>query len=325
MGNRDRITVMRRDDVEAVIQLWKVCEPSEQPSYKSPEQAVWDIHKGSRAEYPVEGILVARLNGVIVGFAAVHLGYPLRVQHLLVHPTHRESNIGERLLTAVVDFVRRQVETVGVRIDHENTYLANLLMKNGFTKVDKRLTPEGEKYSWESPDPLDMVVELKDFNYPPWVDELEKKLVEEGILFRRGIEKRHHASYIAFMEEEAPGWYTGMVQSGAIDPVKREVNKEKTDISKAWFALKGNEVVGTFGAGILVKKPLRRKGIGKVLMFKYLNDMKERGETTCDLGDTFAVSYYQQAGAKITRKYWEMRKGLFDFTGDCEKCIDKSN
>lgn len=140
----------------------------------------------------------------------------------------------------------------------------------------------------------DMLVRLLEL---PEVSELEKKLLEkEKIVFRRAIAPEKHL---------VSGWV--MEQFGAYWQSEVEVAFSRQPVS-CWIAQRGNRILGFacyestarnfFGpTGTLESE--RGKGIGKILLVKSLESLREMGYAYAIIGGVGPAEFYEKAvGAK---------------------------
>ena len=141
----------------------------------------------------------------------------------------------------------------------------------------------------------DMLVRLMDL---PDISELEKKLTEkEKIVFRRAIAPEKHLVCEWVLEQFGAYWQSEIEVAFARQPVS------------VWLAQRGNQILGFacyestarnfFGpTGTLESE--RGKGIGKVLLIKSLESLREMGYGYAIIGGVGPAEFYEKAvGAKI--------------------------
>lgn len=141
----------------------------------------------------------------------------------------------------------------------------------------------------------DMLVRLMEL---PDISEIEKKLLEkEKIVFRRAIAPEKHLVSEWVMEHFGEYWRSEVEVAFSRQPVS------------VWLAQKGNRILGFacyestarnfFGpTGTLESE--RGKRIGKVLLVKSLESMREMGYGYAIIGGVGPAEFYEKAvGAKI--------------------------
>lgn len=132
----------------------------------------------------------------------------------------------------------------------------------------------------------------------PDASELEKRLLEkEKIVFRRAIAPEKHL---------VSEWV--MAQFGAYWKSEVEVAFSRMPVS-CWIAQRGNELLGfacyectarNFFGPTGTKESERGKGIGKVLLIKSLESLREMGYAYAIIGGVGPAEFYEKAvGAKI--------------------------
>lgn len=141
----------------------------------------------------------------------------------------------------------------------------------------------------------DMLVRLMEL---PDASELEKRLLEkEKIVFRRAIAPEKHLVSEWVMEQFGAYWKSEV-----------EVAFSKQPVS-CWIAQRGNELLGfacyectarNFFGPTGTKESERGKGIGKVLLIKSLESLREMGYAYAIIGGVGPAEFYEKAvGAKI--------------------------
>jgi GNAT superfamily N-acetyltransferase len=141
----------------------------------------------------------------------------------------------------------------------------------------------------------DMLVRLIEL---PDASELQKKLLEkEKIVFRRAIAPEKHLVCDWVMEQFGSYWKSEVEVAFSRQPVS------------CWIAQRGNDILGFacyestarnfFGpTGTLESE--RGKGIGKVLLIKSLESLREMGYAYAIIGGVGPAEFYEKAvGAKL--------------------------
>lgn len=141
----------------------------------------------------------------------------------------------------------------------------------------------------------DMLVRLMEL---PDNSELEKRLLEkEKIVFRRAIAPEKHIISEWVMEQFGAYWKSEVEVAFSRQPVS------------CWIAQRGNELLGfacyectarNFFGPTGTKESERGKGIGKVLLIKSLESLREMGYAYAIVGGVGPAEFYEKAvGAKI--------------------------
>lgn len=141
----------------------------------------------------------------------------------------------------------------------------------------------------------DMLVRLIEL---PDASELEKRLLEiEKIVFRRAIAPEKHLVSEWVMEQFGAYWKSEVEVAFSRQPVS------------CWIAQRGNELLGfacyectarNFFGPTGTKESERGKGIGKVLLIKSLESLREMGYAYAIIGGVGPAEFYEKAvGAKL--------------------------
>lgn len=141
----------------------------------------------------------------------------------------------------------------------------------------------------------DMLVRLMEL---PDASELEKRLLEkEKIVFRRAIAPEKHLVSEWIMEQFGAYWKSEVEVAFSRQPVS------------CWIAQRGNEILGfacyestarNFFGPTGTKETERGKGVGKVLLIKSLESLREMGYAYAIIGGVGPVEFYEKAvGAKL--------------------------
>lgn len=141
----------------------------------------------------------------------------------------------------------------------------------------------------------DMLVRLMEL---PDTSELEKRLLEkEKIVFRRAIAPEKHLISEWVLDQFGSYWKSEVEVAFSRQPVS------------CWIAQRGNELLGfacyectarNFFGPTGTKESERGKGIGKVLLIKSLESLREMGYAYAIIGGVGPAEFYEKAvGAKI--------------------------
>ncbi len=141
----------------------------------------------------------------------------------------------------------------------------------------------------------DMLVRLLEL---PEVAELEKKLLEkEKIVFRRAIAPEKHLVSEWVMEQFGAYWQSEVEVAFSRQPVSCLIAQRGNQI--LGFACYESTARNFFGpTGTLESE--RGKGIGKILLVKSLESLREMGYAYAIIGGVGPAEFYEKAvGAKI--------------------------
>ena len=136
----------------------------------------------------------------------------------------------------------------------------------------------------------------------------EQALAGEGIVLRRA-ELREIPAVAAFAAAEfSVGWQQEVAEAQNYHPVPLFVALRNDEVlGFAVIDVTGPARFGPTGA----RKDLRGRGIGGALLRMSLRDLRERGESSADIGWVGPLAFYARTvGAQITRAYWRFDKTL---------------
>jgi GNAT superfamily N-acetyltransferase len=137
----------------------------------------------------------------------------------------------------------------------------------------------------------------------------ENELREQDIHIKR-LDIEDETELMKLIKSEWELWEYELQMSVKSDPPAVYVAKTSNGI-KAFSAWDGNNK-GTGWFGPMGTHPdLRGKGVGSVLLFRCLQDMKMRGYESSTIPWVGPVSFYSHfAGARISRVFWRYEKKL---------------
>lgn len=141
----------------------------------------------------------------------------------------------------------------------------------------------------------DMLVRLMEL---PDASDLEKKLLDKDkVVFRRAIAPEKHLICEWVMEQFGAYWKSEVEVAFSRQPVS------------CWIAQRGNDILGfacyestarNFFGPTGTKESERGKGIGKVLLIKSLESLREMGYAYAIIGGVGPAEFYEKAvGAKL--------------------------
>jgi GNAT superfamily N-acetyltransferase len=277
------------------------------------------------ANFDPEGLLIAEEDGQIVGgLVAIVRRLPLSgtdlepdsgwITAFFVHPDFRERGVGHALLQAADQFfVARQRSTVYFA-SYAPNYFVPGIDRNTYPAGAHLLEAVGFSTLYQC---VAMDRNLVGFQIPEDVRALEAARREEGYMVEP-LTLPYVAAVIAFNEREFdPDWTRAI----------RDALKTGVPLSHILIARRGDEVVGfclyggydgvgdRFGP-FGVAESLRGTGLGKVLLYRCLEQMRWEGLH----GAWFlwtgekepAGRLYVRAGFSVTRRFDVMKKQISD-------------
>jgi mycothiol synthase len=219
----------------------------------------------------------------------------------------REPNRRQGLATALFDELEARLRARGVTeiavkavapnyfvpgVDITYTDAVCFLLNHGF-KTDRNAI-------------VDMTVDLVRANLD--TQEAERALAQEGIVLRRA-EPREVPRVATFAAAEfSVSWQQELAEAQDYDPVPLFVALRDDEVlSFAAIDVTGPARFGPTGT----RKDLRGRGLGGALLRLSLRALRERGETSADIGWVGPLAFYARTvGAQITRAYWRFEKTL---------------
>lgn len=296
-----KLGTYRESDFSGVVNLLKRNMPLEQlPEHLIREKLYTD------PGWNPELALVARVDGAIVGFMmgvtrnirGTLFGY---IKLMAVEEQHRRKGIATAMYRSLEQYFRG--EGVGaVRIydvplnylvpgiDPRYTEAVCFAMKQGFERT-------GEA--------VNMTVDLgfSDWNTAAEVEKLKEKQVEI-----RRLKAADLHLLIQFIEAEWALWEFELTLAAQHTPPTVFLALSRNKIV-AFAAYDGNNV-GTGWFGPMGTDPgSRGLGLGRILLFKCLEEMKSRGVAAATIPWVAPIGFYSHhAGARISRTFWRYEK-----------------
>ncbi len=231
-----------------------------------------------------EGLLVCQAGDDLVGFVlSLRRQVPLFTQGMEpelgwvtafgVHPEHRQQGIGTRLLERVTDWLQKS----GCKKILISPYTPNYFIPG----VDVAGYPEALDFlanlGWDILyQPISMQANLNGFLVPTRIQEVERRLAEDGIIVRP-VESKDFPTLLSFIQRHF-GWdwvrfaqeYLLALFGNQGDDIVFLVATQGEDI--LGYCQMRRERFGPFG----VKPEIRSRGIGRVLLFRCLEEMASR-------------------------------------------------
>ncbi len=244
--------------------------------------------------------IVGFLQGVQRNIKNKNFGY---IKLFAVKKEYRSKGLGSELLQRFEEDLRMAGIAVLRIFDAPYNYL--------MPGVDPRYTPAVCFFERRGFIKKDEAINMEvDLSYSTWdVSEKQDELRKNEIHIQR-CEYEDEEELMLLLSEEWKLWEFEVKMAMKTDPIAIFIAKKEGSI-KAFSAWDGNNR-GTGWFGPMGTHPdLRGKGVGGVLLYKCLFDMKKRGYEKCIIpwvGPIHFYSYY--AGARITRVFWRYEKEL---------------
>lgn len=270
--------------------------------------------------YSPEGAFVASVGSQIVGFMlGIARRYPLEdappdfdrgwITLMAVDRGYQRQGIGTRLLEHVSAYLRHE----GAKSIWVSPYAPNYFWPG----VDEAAYPGAiaflEKHGYEVVmRPLAMKASLSDQTIPDDIIAREKHLNSEGITVDM-IKPENIPALLEFLRREFPGDWQKILRESLNDICNGRLSADHVFVAMSNGACIGfcrheGERFGPFG----VAGQVRGRGIGRVLLFKCLQNMKAKGLTRAWLmwTDERAARLYTTAGFREIRRFALMKREL---------------
>ena len=302
-----KIRPASKADIPAIIGLWRVARPYDGIRRDSVESFFADS-----SHYQPEAALVAEADDGIAGFI---IGVVREKAGMIPVFCVRSQDLGGGVADALLGRLTSVFQEKGLTVAEAGTAWESGLSKCGYdtryVDILEVFERNGFKKVW-SDEELDGDIEkdLVRFEIPDWASDARAALHAEGFTFSM-CEPDMKDMYLRFMEDHFGG-YKGWVYRA------REHVEGTRECGLHLLAFRGDEVVG-FTQCVLdqiwridatgVRKDLRRKKIGGVLVFLALEEMKRRGAERMCIGEC-PLDFYHIVGGEVMRRYQILRKAL---------------
>lgn len=245
-------------------------------------------------------IIIGFMQGVIRLIRGEKLGY---IKLMVVESKFQRQGVASQMYNAIEEkLIADDVKKIRIYdsplnyfmpgIDPRYTAAVCFALKNGFKHIG---------------DAINMKVDL---NYSHWktdeqIDEFKKQGIE---ILRAGAKDREQL--FELISEEWALWRNELEMAYKSNPAALFVAKLKGKV-KAFAAYNGNNI-GTGWFGPMGTHPdLRGKGVGSLLLYLCLADMKKMGLKESTIPWVAPIAFYSHyAGAKINRVFWRFEKEL---------------
>jgi len=258
----------------------------------------WNPNRAWIAE--LDGQKVGFMLGVTRNIRGTSYGY---IKLMGVEPTQRRNKIATQLFSKL----ESQFTQAGVTIIRILDVPLNYFMPG----IDPRYTPAicfAQKMGFTHfGDSVNMLVDLNDRDWE--VSSQLENLAKEEITIYRATEEDMQELF-EFISTEWALWQNELEMAYRSNPISIHIARFKGKI-KAFSAYDGNNK-GTGWFGPMGTHPdLRGKGIGTLLLYLCLNDIKKQGLKTATIPWVAPISFYSQyTNARIERVFWRFEKNL---------------
>lgn len=317
-GGNNVIRHYQSGDELDIVQLWNRSCPEEPISMDIFVKRVL-----VDPNFDAEGLILYEEKDNLVGFAlCVVRKLPLSGSDLepdngwitafFVHPGHRRKGIAAKLFAAADDFFKQRNRKYIFFSSYAPNYFVPGMDAERYPAAKAFLDKHGFTRLYPC---VAMDKNLVDFSVPEDVYELEQKRVEEGYHFEY-LTPKYISQVIEFNDTKFnPDWARAVREAVAQGVALHQVLVAHKDGKIVGFCMYGaydgvGERFGPFG----VDEDLRGTGLGKILLYKCLHEMKARGLHNAWFlwtGETSPAGHlYYRAGFTVTRRFEVMRKQI---------------
>jgi mycothiol synthase len=293
------------DDLPAVIELFHTIELADYQDEDDPTeymQILFRVMDLDRDAWVVEDE-----QGHVVAAAGLRVRHPTRIRSFGgVLPEHRGRGIGTELLGRVEERARElagpapagEEVWLGAEASSTNEGAKELLGDNGFEPV---------RHFWK------MGIDLEDEPpAPEWPDGIRLEPARRGAereVFE--VSEESFQDHWDFQPHDYDEWRAWMVEPESYDPSLWLLARDGDEIAGISLCSldPGEGWVGVLG----VRRPWRRRGLGKALLLASFHAIRERGKPRAVLGvdaenPTGATRLYESAGMRVLTQADAYRK-----------------
>jgi mycothiol synthase len=298
------------NDLESVHKLLEVCDIAE---YGVPDITLGDLRtlwQGPTFNLATDAWIVIAPGNRLIGYADVEHRQHVRIYTLVrVLPEYASRGIEEHLLQLVADWAQGQIPLAkpGVRVtlnswaSNRNDAAQQSYERSGFKEVRRHWRMEIEMLEAPTAPQWPKRVTVRTF-IPGQDDRITFEAVDEAF--------RDHWGHMEGNYEEWKHW---------------TIERENFDPSLWFLAFDGSEIAGAslctcqmddgWVDTLAVRRPWRRKGLGKALLLHSFGEFYRRGKYKVGLGVdsqnlTGATRLYERAGMHVARIYISYEKEL---------------
>ena len=226
--------------------------------------------------------------------------------------SHRDKGIAKSLYQCIEDRLRElgaggfdklTAGKIGVGYSRPN-YITPGIDAGAYTPAVGFLLRRGFKYIGMNYN-MDVPLSGRTFRDP----DLEARLAAQGITARR-LGKDEADRFISWMPEDgwSPGWQYQVRTASEAEPTAVFIAEKESRY--VGFAVYDGVRPGWFGP-MGTSEEMRGTGIGSILLFKCLEDMRDKGYPICRICAVGPLYFYSKViAAVVTRTFWLMEKEL---------------
>ncbi|QSO55315.1 GNAT family N-acetyltransferase [Alicyclobacillus curvatus] len=308
----------RSGDEDVIVKLWNRSCPEEPIAMDLFVKRVL-----VDPNFDAEGLILYEENGTVAGFTlCIVRKLPLSgadlepengwITAFFVHPEYQRKGIASKMFAAAEDFFKKK----GRRYIFFSSYAPNYFVPG----MDTDRYPAGkaflDKQGFHLLYPcVAMDKNLVEFRVPEDVTKLEEMRQAEGYVFET-LTPKYISQVVQFNDAKFnPDWARAVREAVAQGVPLHQVLIAHKDERIVGFCMYGaydgvGERFGPFG----VDEDLRGTGLGKILLYRCLRDMKARGLHSAWFlwtGETSPAGHlYYRVGFEVTRRFEVMRKQL---------------
>ncbi len=254
-------------------------------------------------DYRPEHAFLLREKGKTIGFMiGVLRGYDAWLKLFAIDWEHRRSGFGSIMLAEMEDLVRSD--------GAEQIHILNSSPYYFMPGLDVRYTEalcffQSHGYTFERY-VHNMVVDLTADDFD--TTQTESKLARAGIKIRRLKREEEQIFYEWMSGTWSKNWTTESCNSLKNTPVTTFIALDRDGNICGFASYDVTMFPGGFGP-TGVEERMRGLGIGKILFFRCLHDMKDQGYPRCEIGWVGPISFYAHtAGARICATFMQGSK-----------------
>ncbi|WAH37185.1 GNAT family N-acetyltransferase [Alicyclobacillus dauci] len=305
-------------DEAAIVALWNRACPKEPISMEMFVKRVL-----VDPNFDSEGLILYEEDGELLGFTlGIVRKLPLSgsdlepengwVTAFFVHPDHQRRGIAKKMFEAVEAFFTSRSRRYIFFSSYAPNYFVPGIDASRYPDARAFLDGQGYRVLYS---PVAMDKNLVDFSIPADVHEVEDTRRKEGYVFEY-LTPKLITQLVEFNDTKFnPDWARAVREAVGQGVPLNQILVAHKDGQIVAFCMYGaydgvGERFGPFG----VDDSLRGTGLGKVLLYKCLHDMKARGLHNAWFlwtGETSPAGHlYYRAGFEVTRRFDVMRKDL---------------
>ncbi|QQE79179.1 GNAT family N-acetyltransferase [Alicyclobacillus sp. SO9] len=308
----------RSGDEDGIVSLWNLACPEDPVSMDLFARRVL-----VDPNFDAEGLLIYEESGNILGFTLCILrklplsGLDIEPENgwitaFFVHPDHQRNKMGTQLFAAAEHFFKKRDRKFVLFASYAPNYFVPGIDTQRYPAAHAFLEKQGYKLLYS---PAAMDRNLVNYRIPDDVLKLEEVRRQEGYVFEY-LTPKYMTQVVEFNDSKFnPDWARAVREAVAQGVPWNRMFVAHKDEKVVGFCMYGaydgvGERFGPFG----VDEELRGTGLGKILLYKCLYDMKAKGLHNAWFlwtGEKSPAGYlYYRAGFAVSRHFDVMRKEL---------------